>query len=69
MLSNTFRMVFAMVCSLPLMTINLSTLYHQLQSDDYDSDAMDLNKLKAGNSVYIVPFKNSDYLIPCNFGC
>lgn len=47
LLSNTFRMVHAIVCSLPLMIINLSTLYHQLQADGFESYAMDLNELKA----------------------
>ena len=42
LLSNTFRMVHAMVGSLPLMIINLSTLYHTLLADGFEEYAMDL---------------------------
>lgn len=46
LLSNTFRMVHAIVCSMPLMIINLATLYHQFKKDEVEEWAMDLKELK-----------------------
>ena len=44
-LANSFRMVHAIFCSMPLMIINLATLYHQLLADGFEQYAMDIKEL------------------------
>lgn len=46
LLSNSFRMVHACICSMPLMIINLSTLINQLRVDGLEDYAFDIQELK-----------------------
>ena len=46
LLSNTFRMVHACICSMPLMIINLSTLINQLRVDGLENWAIDIRELQ-----------------------
>ena len=46
LLANSFRMVHAIFCSMPLMIINMATLYHRLLADGFEQYAMDLEELE-----------------------
>jgi len=47
LLSNSFRMVHACVCSMPLMIINISTLINQLRVDGLEDWALDIRELSS----------------------
>lgn len=46
-LANTFRMVHAVVASMPLMLINLATMIDQLKVDGLEEYAIDIRELKS----------------------
>lgn len=47
LLSNSFRMVHACICSMPLMIINVSTLINQLRVDGLEDWAIDIRELQS----------------------